>query len=371
MKWLACIVVLAVATPAMAGLTAVAIWNDGPSGPGAYSDGTYPSTSTIPGPGFDWRIGVDGPQAAVCGYPHGAPHFPDSDGVGKWGGALKDDVWPEDSMCYVQIMTAEPRELVDAQGTVEFWFYPEWDPALDTNEHTFLNINRSRPDDDGLWLKYNGDGTVSNIMKTWPDFVDAGHEWTSNPLVQQDWNHVAVIWDSLGTYSYCNGVKVGENIYSGPSPAKMAWSWVPENPVQYVFFGRDHGPVGDAGINESDGMWDAFAIWDEVRYSGATYDMPTEEPQIWGCPPDLNFDGFVGQFDLDIVLAMWGASGEEITDLRADFNKDEFVGQTDLDYVLDWWGQGTPPTSPVPEPATLGILAFCGFALLRRKPKSR
>ena len=366
MKWLACIVVLAVATPAMAGLTAVAIWNDGPSGAGAYADGTYPSTSTIPGPGFDWRIGVDGPQPMVCGYPHSAPHFPDSDGVGKWGGALKDDVWPEDSLGYVQIMTAEPRELVDAQGTVEFWFYPEWDPALDTNEHTFLNINRSRGDDDGLWLKYNGDGTVSNIMKTWPDFVDAGHDWTSNPLVQQDWNHVAVTWDSLGTYSYCNGEKVGEFLYAGPSPAKMAWSWVPENPVQYIFFGRDHGPVGGAGVSESDGMWDSFGIWDEIRYSGATYDVPTEELTVpVPFPGDRNEDGFVGQADLDIVLAMWGESGAGITDPRADVNEDDFVGQTDLDFVLADWGQGTP--LPTPEPATMCLLAIGGAMLLKRR----
>ena len=49
---------------------------------------------------------------------------------------------------------------------------------------------------------------------------------------------------------------------------------------------------------------------------------------------------------------------------------DALVGQTDLDTVLGDWGQGVPPPA-VPEPATLGMFAICGAALLRRKPKSR
>ena len=45
-----------------------------------------------------------------------------------------------------------------------------------------------------------------------------------------------------------------------------------------------------------------------------------------------------------------------------------------LDYVLADWGQGSGapgPAAPIPEPATLGIFALCGFAMLRRKPKSQ
>ena len=104
---------------------------------------------------------------------------------------------------------------------------------------------------------------------------------------------------------------------------------------------------------------------------GAVYEAASEKTlvsRLWG---DLNGDAWVGQADLDIVLAQWGQSGGGITDPRADVNEDDFVGQFDLDYVLADWGEGKPPTAPVPEPAMLGIFALCGFAVLRRKPKSR
>ena len=106
-------------------------------------------------------------------------------------------------------------------------------------------------------------------------------------------------------------------------------------------------------------------------------DRPVYELQYYtvvsehALPGDLDNDGFVGQGDLDVILAQWGQSGAEIIDPQADANADGFVGQADLDYVLADWGQGPGAPGPpaVPEPITLGIFAFCGFALLRRKPK--
>lgn len=83
---------------------------------------------------------------------------------------------------------------------------------------------------------------------------------------------------------------------------------------------------------------------------------------------DLNDDGWVGQTDLDMVLAEWGNFPPD--DPRTDPSGDRVVKREDLDYVLADWGRGTPPLTPIPEPATLGVFALCGFSLLRRKPKS-
>ena len=88
----------------------------------------------------------------------------------------------------------------------------------------------------------------------------------------------------------------------------------------------------------------------------------TVVPELTG---DVNEDGFVEQNDLDIVLAMWGKTGPDITDPRADINDDDFVGQTDLDHVLGEWGWGTPPMPLVPEPATLSLLGLASLALIR------
>ena len=82
---------------------------------------------------------------------------------------------------------------------------------------------------------------------------------------------------------------------------------------------------------------------------------------------DLNGDGFVGQGDLDIVLASWG--GSPPLDPRADTNDDGFTGQYDLDTVLNDWGLGTPAES-VPEPVTLLLLSLGGLFFAGRRRQS-
>lgn len=86
---------------------------------------------------------------------------------------------------------------------------------------------------------------------------------------------------------------------------------------------------------------------------------------------DLNFDGFVGIDDINIILTHWnedsGVGNPQIGDLTGD----GFVGLDDLNRVIVNWNNGTPPlteaSAVVPEPGTLAVLALGVPVLLRRR----
>ena len=108
----------------------------------------------------------------------------------------------------------------------------------------------------------------------------------------------------------------------------------------------------------------AFLATDENPF----FPPPTLTVEVGSLGGDLDGNGFVGQSDLDIALGNWGQTVPP-ADPQADPDGDNFVGQNDLDAVLGVWGQTTPPS--VPEPATVGMLALGGLALLRRKWRFR
>ncbi|MDZ4817743.1 MAG: PEP-CTERM sorting domain-containing protein [Planctomycetota bacterium] len=78
---------------------------------------------------------------------------------------------------------------------------------------------------------------------------------------------------------------------------------------------------------------------------------------------DLNGDGFVGQLDMNLVLARWGTSVTPGNLLHGDASGDGFIGQSDMNVVLSAWGQGTATISPVPEPATIVLMGLAGMGL--------
>jgi hypothetical protein len=100
--------------------------------------------------------------------------------------------------------------------------------------------------------------------------------------------------------------------------------------------------------------WMVFDQWtgdvsrvSDPSSSAATVTMPSQAVTVTATyamlpvPGDLDGSGFVGQADLDIVLANWGFGPPP--DPRADPSGDDFVGQADLDIVLAHWGQGIRP----------------------------
>ena len=158
--------------------------------------------------------------------------------------------------------------------------------------------------------------------------------------------------------------------------ADITWNNAPANDTAGNGFLSNATYVGDfENINPvagGTGDFSGAALKDFVNADTdglATFMILSPGETVGALLGDLNEDVFVGQADLDIVLGNWGQAVPP-ADPRADPSGDNFVGQDDLDTVLGDWGQGTLPPS-VPEPATVAMLAVCGLALLRRRPKSR
>ncbi len=87
-------------------------------------------------------------------------------------------------------------------------------------------------------------------------------------------------------------------------------------------------------------------------------------------PGDLNFDGFVGLDDLDLILSNWNQTVTPGDTFMGDPSGDGYVGLDDLDTVLNNWNAGTPPAHQIltiPEPASItGLLLIISTLLSKR-----
>ena len=341
MKHLICImaaVLLLSGTSAMGALTAYATWN-------TVSD---PANEEVDN-GFDYVTHGYTLARVIGGEPRPAVDL----GAGRWGGGLVDDAADNGTYLTPNSIGDGAPALADSEGTVEFWWNANWtlDTIGDLREVMHLSADSGN---EGLRFFIYGDpGSRALATRLWPESVGtytAAYDTGWGSLVD-DWNHIAFVWDATSARTYINGDKVGE----APG-AVVTWT-------NYAFMALGSNQNGTLGFT-SDCIYDSLGIWDEARYTGDTYIVPTEEigPET-SFNGDLDGDGFVGQSDLDIVLGAWGTTPP--SDPRADPSGDNFVGQTDLDTVLGDWGKGELPA--VPEPATLGLLALGGLAAVRRR----
>jgi hypothetical protein len=86
---------------------------------------------------------------------------------------------------------------------------------------------------------------------------------------------------------------------------------------------------------------------------------------------DATGDHQVNMTDFGAIARNWGQSGKAWSD--GDFNGDGVVDTVDFGIMARNWGWTLPPAiptlseTPIPEPATLLLLALGGLVLVRRR----
>lgn len=142
------------------------------------------------------------------------------------------------------------------------------------------------------------------------------------------------------------------------------------NPATYGFTNVTDEAMGLGGIDP-----DEYLFWDDVHPTTAAHELIAQVAAdilfdaLSVLTGDLDFDGFVGIADLNIVLGNWNINVSPGNPLLGDPSGDGFVGIEDLNTVLGNWNAGTPPSeaSNIPEPGTVVMLGVGGMGMVRRR----
>jgi phospholipase/lecithinase/hemolysin len=144
------------------------------------------------------------------------------------------------------------------------------------------------------------------------------------------------------------------------------------NPSAYGFTNVTDQALGLSGINA-----DEYLFWDDVHPTTAAHRLLALSAAevlfdaLYLLPGDLDFDGFVGINDLNVVLGNWNLNVTSGNPLFGDPSGDGFVGIEDLNAVLGNWNAGTPGpagvNAAIPEPGMVMVVLPCAAAIVRRK----
>lgn len=122
----------------------------------------------------------------------------------------------------------------------------------------------------------------------------------------------------------------------------------------------------DAGTVVADP--NSHVFWDEIHPTARAHEwIATAAFVALQEEGDFTGDGYVGQDDLDLVLAHWGTAVTPFDLASGDWTGDGQVDADDLARVLDNWGGGTPPANSIPEPGSAAVLVLMLFRLRRRR----
>ena len=244
-----------------------------------------------------------------------------------------------------------------------------------TNLDPFLPLN---PDNKRMTLGMRSNSTVENIIELGMYNAVADVHFVYRAVLFNNLNGTPnpswAGWD-LGTEPVGEDPAVPVNRFRGGGWPQYIVTVKPEEIVFEFDMDRDGTIDGTDVIPD---IVQTAAGFDQLRFGGpsgissagggVTFDnilleIIAAESTLEG---DLDLDGFVGITDLNLVLSNWNQTVPP-GDPAADPSGDNFVGIEDLNVVLSNWNNGTPPAAAVPEPATLGLIALGGLAMLRRR----
>ncbi|MDZ4821378.1 MAG: PEP-CTERM sorting domain-containing protein [Planctomycetota bacterium] len=189
------------------------------------------------------------------------------------------------------------------------------------------------------------------------DFVNQGTIAPGDDIGQfffkQNLNSYGTIELDIASLTQFDTLTVANSLaLNGPLKVGLLTPFLPQVGDSFKLFDFGNLALGGGFMFDFDGpvgvTWDTslFASTGTITVNGSLL------------PGDLNSDGFVGQDDLNAILSHWGQSVQAGNRPLGDPSGDGFVGQDDLNAVLSSWGQVSPPVTPVPEPATICLLAL-------------
>ena len=265
------------------------------------------------------------------------------------------------------LISDDPRAAA-LRDVAEFYAYPTLNPDGRFAGHNRSTVENPNQDPNGLWspskwighedIQINGEAMIADTQAT-PGIVDAYIDFHSTiptggddfGFIEFEQNDNQVDWWRF----LLDDIQTNLEEIDSTSPLTSSTS--------ANFAEIELGSTVDVTFENQFGLNRPLEYYYQLGEAfGLAFYLDFLDVEL--IEGDANFDGFVSQADLDLVLLNWG-DDEAFGPLYGDLSGDQIVSQADLDLVLLNWGDGTPPAglNTIPEPGT-ALAALAGVLLL-------